>query len=102
MRTPPPKGRRSRQGYISKDDFAKLLGVGRAAVYNWTRKKDPSYPDEAARKALARVSGGRYEPEDFARPRDPGTESLELRVAALERVVGSLERHIFGEDAAQG
>jgi DNA-binding transcriptional regulator YiaG len=101
-RTPPPKGRRARKNSISKDDFAELLGVSRSRVYAWTRDKDPAYPEEPARKALARLSGGRYQPADFERPRVMATGSLELRVAALEKVVGTLERRIFGEDVARG
>lgn len=76
-----------------------MLGVSRAAVYNWTREKEPSYPEEPARKALAKASRGRYTPEDFEKPREPGKGSLDLRVERLERVVATLERRIFGEGA---
>lgn len=104
-RTPPPKGRKARKAHASKDDFAAILGVGRNAVYTWTRTKNPAYPDEKGRAALAKASRGRYRPEDFERPSEPEMGSLELRMARVEQALEALERklmRLIGEDAAPG
>lgn len=99
---PPAEGRRSRLGYLSKDDFADLLGAGRSTVINWTTGK--AFPEERYRIELARLSGGQYAPEDFENPQSPGLGkgSLERRLKAVEATVVRLERHLFGSDAAQG
>lgn len=99
-RTPPPEGRLARHDYISKDDFADLIGISRSRIYAWTRHENPEFPDEDSRERLAKVSGGRYEPDDFV-PDDREGGRLARRIAALERTVDILERHIFGEGGAQ-
>lgn len=98
--TPPPKGRKARNPYASKDDFADLLGVSRSRVIAWTHPDNPAYPDAKGREALARLSHGRYQPSDFAPPTQPERGSLARRVSAIEAAVATIERHIFGEDAA--
>lgn len=99
-RTPPPEGRKARRHYASKDDFAAILGIGRSRIYAWTRTDDPEYPDEISREKLAALSDGRYRPSDFV-PGENEAGSLSRRIDALQKQVERLERHIFGQDAAQ-
>lgn len=82
--TPPPPGRRSRLGYISKDDFAKLIGCSRTRVIAWTRDEDPNYPEERYRIRLAALSNGRFTPDDFRRPDQPGPIAVRLEQLAAE------------------
>jgi hypothetical protein len=103
--TPPPAGRKSRLGYISKEDFADLVGCGRSRIFAWTRTQWPQYPEERFRERLADLSRGRYQPDDFASPDDSAVrraeQRLEPRVAALEEQMERLERHILGSAGAQ-
>lgn len=98
--TPPLATRKARRGYISKDDFAVLLGISRSRIYAWTRDTNPQYPEEESRQKLADVSEGRYSPDDFL-PDEGEDEQLDQRIAALERQVERLERHIFGQGVSR-
>lgn len=83
---PPGPGVNSRTGYASLDRLAELLGTNRSHLIQWKKGTQPS---RRHREKLAELSGGRYSPDDFARPR-PGSRrelaALEDRVRALEEL----------------
>jgi len=81
---PPAAGVKSREGYASLDELARRLGTTRALVQTWLREPNPGYPSAKHRMGLAKLSKGRYQPEDFARLRATRPE-LEARLAELER-----------------
>lgn len=92
----PPEGRRSRLGYISKDDFAALIGCSRTRVIAWTNAENPDYPEERYRVRLAELSGGRFMPDDFRRPDQPGP--LATRLEQLAKELSNLTKalHVAG------
>lgn len=102
---PPPPGRRARNAYISKDDFATLIGAGRSTVISWTTGK--SFPNPHYQEVLAEMSQRRFEPADFADPNGVShaerraARRLEPRLDALEEQVARLAHHIFGSADAQ-
>jgi hypothetical protein len=63
-------------------------------VARWTTSEKPVSLDERSRSALRAVLG--------AEPPAQEMGELEPRVAALERAVALIERHIFGEGAVLG
>jgi hypothetical protein len=85
---PPAPGRRSRLGYISKDDFAELIGTGRTRVIAWTTGQ--AYPEARYRERLAELSKGRWLPADFARDAAP-TDRLAALEAEVERLADALD-----------
>ena len=92
---PPAAGVTSRTGYASLDELARRLGTTRALVQTWIRDTNPGYPSLKHREGLAKLSKGRYRPEEFSRLRATRPE-LEARLAELEREC-ALDREIVAD-----
>lgn len=84
---PPTVGRKSRNPYPSKDDFASILGAARQLVIDWTIHGVE--PSGEYRRKLAALSSGRYQPDDFMTRRE--TQRLAARVGSLERSLRRVE-----------
>jgi hypothetical protein len=59
---PPAAGVKTRLGYASLDELARLVGTNRSHVIAWKKGTEPS---RKHREKLAELSGGRYQADDF-------------------------------------
>lgn len=101
---PPAKKVRSRLGYASLDELARLVGTNRSHIIQWKKGTEPS---RQHRYRLAELSGGRYQPDDFRVRPEATTASLNAaRINRLEEWMAELQQdfvNLVGEiQARQG